>query len=244
MSAGYECRLCSSLKCQWCVQSSFQLPPSGQTEKKKNNCCSLSKSIVNHSYSLSCFRLRQMFSRRMVIKSTCSNYRYPLCYILNTHTDRLRVNRFRHGGLLPCVTGARCIYADIRGECISLLCIVQLYYVNDLLLLLFSWTSACFVCVCVYTQVRRLACYIRIYILSCHFAFVINLPARILSFAAAPVSTYACEFVRLSVIAASRQGHLEWSCEMKDINNASKYWWLPLEMCVPYATLIHMINYP
>ena len=46
-----------------------------------------------------------------------------------------------------------------------------------------------------------------------------------------------------SVIAASTQGRLEWLRETKDINSGSTYWWLPLETCVPYATLPHLINH-
>lgn len=66
---------------------------------------------------------------------------------------------------------------------------------------------------------------------------------RIIPVLAAPASMCACEFVCLSVIVASRQGHLEWVREMKDINNASKYRWLPLETCMPYAELMHMIKH-
>lgn len=108
-------------------------------------------------------------------------------------------------------------YADIRGERITFtLCIVQLYYVNSLLLLcagLQAW---------LYTRI--------IYFLSCRFGLVINLPAEYV------VSVLLCMPVQDlcvcvcgdgdgggGVIAASTQGHLERLRETKDINNASKY---------------------
>lgn len=105
-----------------------------------------------------------------------------------------------------------------------------------------------FVCVFARSCVRVCAAagwawYIRIYIFSCRSGFVINLPADYCVPAALPASTCTPEFACSSVIVASRQGHSERLGEMKDINNASKYWWLPLEKCMPYAKLMHMIKH-
>lgn len=104
--------------------------------------------------------------------------------------------------------------------------------------LLLSWTSAC-----VHACVRgcRLGC------LYTHLHFILSFcichksTCRILYFRA-PASTCASEFACSSVIVVSRQGHSERLRRMKDVNNASKYWWLPLETCTPYAKWMHMIN--
>lgn len=132
--------------------------------------------------------------------------------------------------------------ADIREDCITFtLCIVQLHYVNIALL---SRTSAR---LCAHMHLCTCDCrlhgYIRIYILSCHFGFAINLPAECLLCFYEPASRRACEFAHLSVIAPSRQGHLERLRQMKGINNASKYWWLPLGTCMPYAKPMLMIKH-
>lgn len=42
---------------------------------------------------------------------------------------------------------------------------------------------------------------------------------------------------------SSTQGHLERLWDTKDINNAWKYWWFPLETCMPYAKLLYLLNH-
>ncbi len=138
-------------------------------------------------------------------------------------------------------------YADRRRECITFtLCIVQFYYVNSLLLLLLSWTWPCVsACACVCTLVF-VCTWLQAGLLYMHLHFILSFwichksTCRIRRFcAAAHASMCACEFVCLSVIGDSTQGHLEQLWETKDVNNALKYWWLPLETCMPYAKLLH-----
>lgn len=184
--------------CQGCVYSSFLLP---QVAKKSiiaglnEVCYKVDYSRSNSGYMLCCIIMKmiEMFGRQLVVKiQPHRSFVGTLALHVKPHTGRLHVNRFRHANLLPCVTDSCCMrsYADIRRECITFtLCIVQFYYVNSLLLLLLSWTWACVsVCVCVCSHTRlglhgcRPGCYIRIYILSCLFGFVINLPAEYIIF--------------------------------------------------------------
>lgn len=159
-------------------------------------------------------------------------------------------NRFRHSDPPRRVADLCCpwSYADVRGECITCTpCVVQVYYVNSSQVLVVSvCVSVCvFVraCVCACACSCRLGWYIRIYMFYCRSGFVINLPADYCVPAAVHVSTCTPVFACTSAVVGSRQGHSERLSEMKDINNAWKYWWLPLEECMPYAKLMHMINH-